>query len=196
MGEFARVARYLTHPLVLVGFALFLVFDGTFKLIISSGIVPTLSPQGGFEVIEQLLFYAFILVLAVIVLGSGLKYYEIHQGNAKIKELLTPIIAKYVGDQAQITRISEAERNRVKEAIREAETRIARMGLKVTASNLVLMGDVYLVAGEFDKATVCFEQAIKEDAKGTAVAEARRGLAISYQLQANDALRKGVLDHV
>ena len=85
----------------------------------------------------------------------------------------------------------EAERKRVQATIRQVETLIRRRGLQVTPSNLVLMAQVYLVAGEFDKATVCFEQAIERDAKGSAVAEARRGLAISYQLQANDALRRG-----
>ena len=79
-GEFAQVARYLTHPLVLVGFALSLVF-GTFKLIITSGIVPKVDQQGGVKVIQELLFYGFFLILSVITLGLSLKYYEIQQST-------------------------------------------------------------------------------------------------------------------
>jgi len=72
-GGFQKIAPYLKHPLVLVGFVL-LLFFGIHKKLIESGIIPPLTQQAGSEVVQAILAYGFWIALAVIVLGIGLQY--------------------------------------------------------------------------------------------------------------------------
>jgi hypothetical protein len=70
-GGFQKIAPYLKHPLVLVGFVLFLFF-GIHRKLIDSWIIPPL--KDGNEVVQAILAYGFWIALAVIVLGIGLQY--------------------------------------------------------------------------------------------------------------------------
>ena len=72
---FEKIVPYLTHPLVLVGFAL-LLFFGVHRLLIQSGIIPPLDKKAGSAVVLALLRYGFWIALAVIVLGFGLQFFE------------------------------------------------------------------------------------------------------------------------
>ena len=68
MPDFATVAPYLTNPLALVGYVLFLFF-GLQRTLIKSGILPPVSARTGGKVVQLLLRYGFILALVVIVAG-------------------------------------------------------------------------------------------------------------------------------
>ena len=76
LSAFEKIAPYLTHPLVLVGFALLLAFS-IHRALIKSGIIPPLSKSGGSRAVQLLLHYGFLLALVVIVLGFVLRYVEI-----------------------------------------------------------------------------------------------------------------------
>jgi len=65
---FARIAPYLSDPLVLVGFALLLLFV-LFRTLIGSGLIPVLDPEAGGQVVQSILDYGFYVVALVIVLG-------------------------------------------------------------------------------------------------------------------------------
>ncbi len=73
-SAFGKVAPYLKHPLVLVGFVLFLFF-GIHRQLIESGIIPKdIGKEAGSAVVMAILEYGFWIALAVIVLGMGLQY--------------------------------------------------------------------------------------------------------------------------
>jgi hypothetical protein len=204
MKAFAAVAPYLRHPLTLIGFGLFLVF-GTFNRIIGAGILPTLNAEGGLQVVQLLLSYGFVLALVVTAMGLGLEYYKVHAAtvvNAKVEVLLTeklqailPGLTKSIWEIASAAPPSGDKLEQAKADIREAENLIGQSGRRINAVNLVLMGKAYLLLGQPDRATSCFEQAMQEGPTDPAAAEARQGLAISYQLQANEAMRREDFHH-
>lgn len=65
---FARIAPYLSDPLVLVGFALLLLF-ALFRSLIGSGLIPVLEQEAGGRVVQSILDYGFYVVALVILLG-------------------------------------------------------------------------------------------------------------------------------
>lgn len=76
MTGFALVAQYLSDPLVLVGFVLFLGFLFARRLI-GSGIIPPVGAGRGAKILRLILHYGFISGLLVIGLGFGLKFKEL-----------------------------------------------------------------------------------------------------------------------
>src|ERR1700722_1049109 len=95
--DFAKVAPFLTHPLVLVGFALMLFF-GVLKALLKAGIVPQLTQATGGVVIKTLFRYGFIIALTITLLGFGFEGYKTYLKNAgdpdvvsKINQALNPI---------------------------------------------------------------------------------------------------------
>lgn len=86
--DFAKIAPYLQDPLVLIGFALFLGFSLT-RGILKAGIIPQLTAGLGYRVLQRILLYGFIIALALIGLGFGLKYRELsHAEQASAVNLL------------------------------------------------------------------------------------------------------------
>ena len=73
--DFDKIAPYLQDPLVLAGFALFLFF-GLGNGLIKSGLIPVQTQRGGLQLLQRLLLYGFILSIAIVALGFGLKYRE------------------------------------------------------------------------------------------------------------------------
>jgi type II secretory pathway component PulF len=73
--EFAKIAQYLTHPLVLVGFALMLVF-GIHKQLLKVGILPKLDQKESGKIVQLLLKYGFWLGVIVLVLSLGLQFFQ------------------------------------------------------------------------------------------------------------------------
>ena len=71
--EFAEIAPYLKHPLVLVGFLL-LLFFGVQWALIKSGIIQPLGPRQGNRVVHALLRYGFIIAALIIILGFALEF--------------------------------------------------------------------------------------------------------------------------
>ena len=75
MKGFEQIAPYLSHPLVLIGFALSLLF-GTYKQLIKSGIIPSVSSRTGGRLVQLFLQHGFLLIGLIILLGFGLQYYK------------------------------------------------------------------------------------------------------------------------
>jgi hypothetical protein len=73
LAAFGKIAPYLKHPLVLVGFVLLLFFD-IHRQLIESGILKPLTEETSGVVVLTILEYGFWIALAVIVLGIGLQY--------------------------------------------------------------------------------------------------------------------------
>ena len=203
MKGFAAVAPYLQNPLTLIGFVLFLVF-GLFDRIIAAGILPPLTTEGGLQVVQLLLSYGFVLALVPTILGMGLQYYKIHrdlvvntQVEARLTELqaILPGLAKSIAEIAGAARLSGDKLEQAKAYLRDAENLIGQSGRRINAGNLVLMAKAYLLVGQPERATSCFEQALQEGPTDAEAAEARQGLATSYQLQANEALRREDFRH-
>ena len=70
MHAFTALAPYLTNPLTLVGFALFLVF-GVHRTLIRSKIIPPLRQKDAPAIVRLLLAYGFWISILVIVAGFG-----------------------------------------------------------------------------------------------------------------------------
>ncbi len=73
MTGFDKIAMYLTHPLVLVGFVLMLMF-GVHKALIKSGIIPPLTQDQGSKVVQMFLQYGFVIGLLIMLIGFILRY--------------------------------------------------------------------------------------------------------------------------
>lgn len=72
MSGFAKVAQYLTHPLVLIGFVLMLVF-GIHRQILQSGLLPQVSKKAGADIIKTIVLYGFWLGLILVLVGFTLQ---------------------------------------------------------------------------------------------------------------------------
>ena len=87
--DFGEVATYLEHPLILVGFSLFLFFSFA-RFLISKGVIPPLPPGPGADVLMAVLRYAFVLSILVILLGFGLRYRELsHEEEMRVVRMLS-----------------------------------------------------------------------------------------------------------
>lgn len=73
MLEFEKVAPYLSDPLILIGFFLFLFFSFS-RYLLKRGIIPPLGKAHGYRALRLILLYGFLFGLAIIGLGFGLKY--------------------------------------------------------------------------------------------------------------------------
>ena len=74
--DFAKLAPYLQDPLVLVGFIVFLFFSFA-RFILKRGIIPPLTKNLGYRLLQTILLYGFIIGILIIFLGFGLKYREL-----------------------------------------------------------------------------------------------------------------------
>jgi hypothetical protein len=71
IGEFSKVAPYLTNPLVLIGFVL-LLFFGIHRALIKSGVLTPVSKTASSKIVRLLLHYGFIVALLLTLFGFGL----------------------------------------------------------------------------------------------------------------------------
>lgn len=89
IAGFDKVAKFLKHPLVLVGFALMLIFGVQGKLI-DKWIIPQLNQQDGSIIAQLLLSYGFWLGVLIMLLGFGLQFYRVYSDKeVKKKNPLT-----------------------------------------------------------------------------------------------------------
>ncbi|WLE96731.1 MAG: hypothetical protein QTN59_18865 [Candidatus Electrothrix communis] len=75
LPDFGKISRYLTHPLVLIGFVFMLIF-GIHETLISSGLLSQVDSSGSGEIIKLFLHYGFWLGLILAVLGFGLAFWK------------------------------------------------------------------------------------------------------------------------
>lgn len=73
--DFARIAPFLTHPLALVGYALFLFFS-VHRVLIRSGLLQPLSSTASNRVVQLLLKYGFAIAITSVVAGFALEAVE------------------------------------------------------------------------------------------------------------------------
>lgn len=76
--DFSKVAPYLQDPLVLIGFIVLLFFSFA-RFIVKQGLIPKLTKNLGYRVLQTILLYGFIIGLVIIFLGFGLKYREMSE---------------------------------------------------------------------------------------------------------------------
>ncbi|MBW1834347.1 MAG: PDZ domain-containing protein [Deltaproteobacteria bacterium] len=113
---FEKIVPYLNNPFSLTGFVLFLFF-GIHKILINSGVIPTLSKREGSKAIQVLLRYGFIIAIITILAGffyAGLQnVFDVKRLEKKINE------ARQLVDSEVLANISNID-NRlgyVKEAL-------------------------------------------------------------------------------
>ena len=73
MVGFEKIIPYLKDPLVLVGFFLLLFFS-FLRFLLKQKIIPPLTKKLGYKVLKTILLYGFLIGIAIIILGFGLKY--------------------------------------------------------------------------------------------------------------------------
>ncbi len=73
--EFGKIAQYLTHSLVLVGFTLMLVF-GIHKQLFKAKILPEVNQEEGSKIAQLLIKYGFRLGMITLLLGFGLQFFQ------------------------------------------------------------------------------------------------------------------------
>jgi tetratricopeptide (TPR) repeat protein len=200
MEGFEKYAQYLRHPLVLIGFVLFLVF-GVHKLLIQSGIIRPLSARGGSKILHSLLRFGFVLALTVVGLGFGLEYLKVYSANAAANGklsadlnrngLLPNLQAKHISEVLNLSHAADVDREALKGVTRDAENLIGKAGLKITPENLVGLGILYLQQADFEKAIASFLEAAKEN---PSMGPAYAGLAIATQGQGNEYLQQNNYD--
>jgi tetratricopeptide (TPR) repeat protein len=199
MQGFSEYARYLQHPLTLIGFVLLLAF-GVHRALLRSGIIPPLSAGGGSRVVQSLLRYGFVIALATIVLGFGLQFFETSRTKATPREIakLTTetnneyLRAQHQKDYAWFTNVTEEERQRATTSSRELEDLLTKAGIKLSPQSLTGLAYAHLIANELEKAKTEALDAIHAD---PSLGEAYQVLAIVAQIQSNEAMQKGDLAH-
>lgn len=86
--DLSDILPYLEHPLVLVGFFVFLFFSFA-RYLVSKGIIPPLPPNKATDVLKSVLRYGFIFGVLIILLGFGLQYRELpHRQQERVVGML------------------------------------------------------------------------------------------------------------
>jgi DNA mismatch repair ATPase MutS len=78
--NFAEIAPYIQDPLVLAGFVIFLFF-GFCRLLVKKNIIPPLTKNLGYRLLQTILLYGFLIGLVILGLGFGLKYREMSEAE-------------------------------------------------------------------------------------------------------------------
>lgn len=81
--DFSKIAPFLSHPLVLVGFVLFMLF-GLFNALVKAKLIPTVTKEAGAGILHVILNYGFLIALITLLLGfmlQGIKTYYTHVEN-------------------------------------------------------------------------------------------------------------------
>jgi tetratricopeptide (TPR) repeat protein len=73
--NFGKIAKFLKHPLVLLGFVIMLVFS-VYDKTLEKGIIPTLSTDQGRVIVHLMLGYGFQLGVFVVILGFTWQFYK------------------------------------------------------------------------------------------------------------------------
>jgi hypothetical protein len=80
MNGFEKIVPYLKDPLVLIGFFLLLFFS-FLRFLLKQKLIPPLTKKLGYKVLKTILLYGFIIGMAIIILGFGLKYRTLSIGE-------------------------------------------------------------------------------------------------------------------
>jgi tetratricopeptide (TPR) repeat protein len=197
MQGFAEYARYLQHPLTLIGFVLLLLF-GVHRTLLRSGIIPPLEARSGSKIVKLLLRYGFIIALIIIVLGFGLEFFKTSRKTLNPEDVtkVTTALTNYLvrlrqqEDGVYLNSVSDQEREMARSNLREIEDALNRSGMHLSPEQWSALGYAYLVADEMDKSKAALLEAVHEN---PSLVEANYLLACVNQLQASEFLVKGDL---
>ncbi len=139
MSGFAEIAPYLTNPLVLAGFGLFLLF-GLLRALLKSNKMPVVSQRTGGQALLRAIHYGFIAALVVIVLGFLLAFYQTTRTTADVDQIIhdfraaTEAAATSQGKLEAIAHLdqledSDAFRQAVVAIVKESKGRDAPQGI-------------------------------------------------------------------
>lgn len=109
MDGFPKVAPYLTDPLVLIGFALF-VTTGLMKVVLSTnggGLLRPLNGRQSAQIIQSMMRYLFILAVLITLLGFGLKGYQDYKDRpyALLQKQTKELKAEFVAQSKTLLQI-------------------------------------------------------------------------------------------
>lgn len=96
--EFEKIAEFLKHPLILIGFVLMMVFS-IHKQILKSGILPKLNQEQGGVVVTLLLRYGFWLGVLIMLLGFSLQFYKIYAAKPPANNAVNSPQINFSGNQ-------------------------------------------------------------------------------------------------
>ncbi|MES9904733.1 MAG: tetratricopeptide repeat protein [Sedimenticola sp.] len=155
LDSFKNIAKYLSHPLVLVGFVVLLFFK-TLHILIESGILPTIAQDDGFIILLDLLRYGFIIGLVTIIAGFGLQFFKIHRTTQPIVDI-DSIVERYANSQRALGR-KESELADVREQFREAVSELAKLQTDKTPPSGIDKALELIAKGETGAAEVIFQE--------------------------------------
>lgn len=197
MQGFSEYARYLQHPLVLIGFVL-LLFFGVHRALLKSGVLPRLTEQSGSKVVQVLLRYGFIIALAILLLGFSLEFLKTYRTSVTPDQVnKTADLLNKAGNRSTLQRVlnssydaSEEERANAAASTREIEDIVKKAGMTLSPQQLTGLGYLYLITNELDKSKTALLDALKSD---PSAGEPNALLAVVAQLQANELMQKNEL---
>ncbi len=145
ISAFEKVAPFLTHPLVLVGFGLFLVFSIHFAVVRLQ--------KRSTQATRKILTYGFIIALVLMVLGFGLSFYQISRAPDVYRVRLTVLHPDgTVVEDAKLTSSVGGELKAGPGGVWELEipasARPADGKVQIFATRRALTGSVELLLGE------------------------------------------------
>jgi Flp pilus assembly protein TadD len=129
LQAFKDIAPYLSHPLVLIGFGLFLVF-GIQRTLLKAGIIPPLTTRTGGKVVQTLLRYGFIIALLIIMLGFAMAFFKTQretQPPVDVGAIIELIEARHLSELERMSAENHAELEGWKKQATDAVTALANM---------------------------------------------------------------------
>ncbi|MCL6296055.1 hypothetical protein [Jejuia spongiicola] len=96
--DFSKIAEYLSHPLVLIGFALFILYSLFKNFIVDR--IKILTHKSGDKFMFRLLNSIVLIIVLLIILGFGLKYHELNNKDSSY-DLSKNVIYKKIVDIEQ-----------------------------------------------------------------------------------------------
>ena len=162
IAGFAKVAPYLTHPLVLVGFVLMLAFGIHWQLM-KSGLLRQVNQKDSGVIIRLFLRYGFWLALTLLLAGVGLSAWNSYMDKEKVQiqavdagklaeKLLAPLQGELTAKNEQI------------KALTEAITALSKTGAPAASINAALQA---LEQGDTAKAQAIFAEVLRsKEAEG------------------------------
>ncbi len=92
LAGFAKIAPYLTNPLVLAGFALLLLF-GLLRALLKSPKVAILTQKTSGQALLRAVNFGFFAAVLVIVLGFGLAFYQTQRTTVDADQIIRDLKA-------------------------------------------------------------------------------------------------------
>jgi protein O-GlcNAc transferase len=195
LSEFGKVAEFIKHPLVLVGFVVMLVFS-IHKLILKAKLLKELNQQQSSFVVVLLLRYGFWLGVLIMLLGFGLQFYQTY-ADKEIKKAANYNIEKIVANLTEKSQQdSETIKNLTKALTNLSEGKVIGSDAQIKAAFQALeKGDLNLAKQRFEETAKQGEQNIKQvtnqlEQENKQTAEAYRNLgALAFLDDTQQALQ-------